>query len=103
MERRLFLIGILSMLILMGGCIDSEEKTKNRIRNELMGYELNYTGITGDTLKYTITAEVIKEIEKTEVKDKTVWKVRVEDGLRWDIYFEESGNEIVSIEQLFRT
>lgn len=81
----------------------SDNITKDKIRNNLNGTEIIYYDFRGKPVTYTITEKDIKSIEKTIMEDRIVWKVRIGEGLAWDFFFDEQGNEIILKEQLFVT
>lgn len=81
----------------------SDNITKDKIRNHLNGTKIIYYDFRGKPVTYTITEKDIKSIEKTNMEERIVWKVRIGKGLAWDFYFDEQGNEIILKEQLFVT
>jgi hypothetical protein len=74
---------------------------EDKIKENLIEMTLTYSNIAGQPLTFTITADDIKSIEKTTLDGNAAWKVRVGDALAWDIYFDESGEQIIKKEQLF--
>jgi hypothetical protein len=81
----------------------SDMEAKNNIRTALIGTNLTYYSIAGKPMNYTITADSIKNIDQFAYKGKPAWKVRVGEGLAWDLIMDETGKEILDTEQLFRT
>ena len=80
-----------------------DDAIKEKIKNNLIGTAVVYYDIAGRPLTYNVTGESIKNIQKTNVEGKIVWKVRIGEGLAWDYYYDEQGNEVIKKEQLFRT
>ncbi len=76
---------------------------KEKIKNNLIGTSIVYHDIAGRPITYNVTEESIKNIETATLEGKTVWKVRIGEGLAWDYYYDEQGNEVIKKEQLFRT
>ena len=76
---------------------------KEKIKNNLIGTFIVYHDIAGRPITFNVTDENIKNIETTTLDGKTVWKVRIGEGLAWDYYYDEQGNEVIKKEQLFRT
>lgn len=74
----------------------------DHIKNALIGTNLTYTNIAGKPMNYTITADSIKSIKPTAYKNKTAWKVRVGEGMAWDLIVDSSG-KILETKQLFYT
>ena len=81
----------------------SDDIIKEKIRSDLIGTEIVYYSIAGKPLTFNITENDIKSIKKTTLNGKIAWKVRIGEGLAWDYYYEEQGNEIIKKEQLFAT
>jgi hypothetical protein len=81
----------------------SDTEAKNNIHTALIGTNLTYYSIAGKPMNYTITADSIKSIDRFAYKGKPVWKVRVGEGLAWDLIMDITGKEILDTEQLFRT
>ncbi len=87
----------------------NETLTKNntfieeKIKSKLIGLEITYYGVAGNALVYKVSENDIKMINETLLDGKRVWKVRVGEAMSWDIYFDEKGDNIVKIIQLFRT
>lgn len=81
----------------------SNDAIKEKIKNNLIGTSIVYHDIAGRPITYNVTGESIKNIETATLEGKTVWKVRIGEGLAWDYYYDEQGNEVIKKEQLFRT
>ena len=106
MGKTIWLVASLIVgLILVSGCvgINSDEQAKARIRIDLIGADIVYTNIAGESMIYAVTNADIKSIEKTTLANQTVWKVRVGEALAWDIYYDETGSKVVKQEQLFKS
>jgi hypothetical protein len=76
---------------------------QEKIKSKLIGLEITYSGKWGEIEKYTINETDIKTMNETWLDSKRVWKVRIGEGISWDYYFDEKGENIVKVEQLFRT
>ena len=85
------------------GCVYREKDIEQKIRNNLIGEKVTYYNIAGQPINFTISAEDVKSIEKTETKEGIFWKVRVGKDLMWDFYFDKDAKKIVKKEQLFVT
>lgn len=89
-------ITALFLAILLAGCI--EQNDAEGIKQKLIGKELEYSSISGDTLTYRIQESDIKSVEKVAKE----WKAEIGDALKWNVYLDENGN-IAKVEQLFAT
>ena len=76
---------------------------RDNISMALVGKNLTYYSIAGKPMNYTITADSIKGINRTVYKNKLAWKVRVGEGMAWDIIMDRTGKKILKTEQLFQT
>ncbi len=76
---------------------------QEKIKSKLIGMEITYYGVAGNALVYNVRENDIKMINETLLDSKRVWKVRIGVGISWDYYFDETGENIVKIVQLFRT
>lgn len=83
--------------------IENTTLIQEKIKSKLIGMELTYYDKKGDLEKYTINESDIKMINETWIDSKRVWKVRIREAMTWDIYFDEKGENIVKVEQLFKT
>lgn len=114
--ERLMIMFILVILVLLTGCVSQDknynvtstpsvanEEVKEKIRRSLIGTSIAYNDIAGRPVKYNVSEKDIKSIEKIMLDGRNVWKVRIGDGLAWDYYYNEQGNEIIKKEQLFVT
>lgn len=101
--RRLLLLYLFIVSILIISCVPKEKSAEEKIKERLIGEKITYYNIAGQPLNFTISAEDISSIEKTEIKDEILWKVRVGQDLAWDIYLDKDGKNIVKKEQLFVT
>ena len=102
MKKKLIVLSIMIVFILAYGCVKKERSTEEKITDSLIGEKLTYYNIAGQPINFTISAEDIKSIEKTEIKGAFFWRVRVGESLAWDIYFDQYG-KIEKKEQLFVT
>ncbi len=82
---------------------NNEKLIEEKIKSKLIGMEITYYGIAGNALVYNVAENDIKMINETFLDSKRVWKVRIGEGISWDYYFDEKGENIVKIVQLFRT
>jgi len=57
----------------------------SNIENTLVGMNLTYYSIAGQPLNYTIGAGDIQSVEKAEYNGQAAWKVRVGQGMQWDL------------------
>jgi hypothetical protein len=76
---------------------------KNNIYATLAGTNLTYYSIAGKPMNYTITRDSIKSIDKTAYKGDLAWKVRVGEGMAWNIFMDATGKNILKTDQLFQT
>ena len=82
---------------------NNETLIQEKIKSKLIGMEIKYYGFAGNALVYNVTENDIKMINETLLDSKKVWKVRIGEGISWDYYFDEKGDNIVKTVQLFRT
>ncbi len=73
------------------------------IEKTLTGMNLTYYSIAGQPLNYTIGAGDIQSVDKAEYNGQAAWKVRVGQGMQWDLIMDQSGKEILDTKQLFVT
>lgn len=97
----LCLICILVVAVLNGSG-DSAD-VKKAINDRLVGTNLTYYSIAGVPMNYTIGADDIKSVEKTTYDGQPAWKVRVGEGLSWDLTMDAEGKQILDTKQLFVT
>jgi hypothetical protein len=81
----------------------SDQAARDSINRTLVGTNLTYYSIAGKPMNYTITADSIKSINRTIYKNKPAWKVRVGEGMAWDLTMDASGTTILDTKQLFQT
>ena len=81
----------------------SDAAVKNKINKTLVGTNITYSNLAGKPINYTIMPDSIKSIEKTVYKGKLAWKVRVGEGMAWDITMDATGSKILDRKQLFYT
>ena len=120
MKRMWILITIAFIIMAVTGCVSKPVETtgnetlgtpvannetliQEKIKDNLIGMEITYTGFGGEILNYTIKESDIKMINKTMVNSRNVWKVRIGEAKAWDFYLDENGDNIVKSVQLFRT
>lgn len=81
----------------------ANRQARDNINKTLIGKNITYTSIAGKPLNYTITADSIKSIEGTIYKNEPAWKVRVGEGLAWDLILDAPGKNVLDTRQLFAT
>lgn len=113
-------IALALIAVAAGGCVSkTDDRTKNetpatpvansetliqeKIKSKLIGMEITYYGIAGNALIYNVTENDIKMINESLLENEKVWKVSIGEGISWDYYFNEKGDNIVKTVQLFRT
>jgi len=89
----------LFLAILLAGCV--QQYDAEDITQKLIGKELEYSSIAGETLVYKIKESDIKSVQKIGGKSAE-WKAEIGDALKWNVYTDGNGN-IVKVEQLFAT
>src|SRR3989344_354484 len=89
------IIVLLVASFLINGCNPNVE---DKIKEHLVGNEIEYFSISGDPLAYVVLENDIASIKKTE----DGWKAEVGNGLKWDMYYDENGI-FIRQEQLFQT
>lgn len=75
----------------------------NAINKTLVGTNLTYDSIAGKPMNYTIGPGDVGSIEKTEYDGRPAWKVRVGQGMTWDVTMDDDGKQILGIKQIFQT
>ncbi len=92
-------------LVLAAAIITSQpaDSHMSNIENTLVGMNLTYYSIAGQPLNYTIGAGDIQSVDKAEYNGQAAWKVRVGQGMQWDLIMDQSGKEILDTKQLFVT
>jgi hypothetical protein len=73
------------------------------IKDTLLGTNLTYSNLAGRPMNYTITANDIGAVEKTEYNGAPAWKVHVGQGMSWDLTLDAEGRHILDTKQLFYT
>jgi hypothetical protein len=92
---------ILVIAVLKGG---SDSATiRNAINDRLVGTNLTYSSIAGVPMNFTIGADDIKSVEEASYEGDPAWKVRVGEGLAWDLIMSADGRQILDTRQLFVT
>lgn len=76
---------------------------RSQINKTLTGYNITYYSIAGQPMNYTVTADDIKSIEKTDYNGGDAWKVRIVEGLSWDVILSADGTRVLDTRQLFQT
>jgi hypothetical protein len=83
--------------------IPSDAIARQNINKTLVGMNLTYSNIAGKPMNYTITQNDIRSVQKYAYQGKPAWKVRVGEGLAWDLIMDVNGAKILKTDQLFRT
>ncbi|GEM_PF-5870885 len=113
--RRLSLalvIALISAIVLISGCTTSEAQTKEKIRKDLAGKQIEYYGIAGNRLVFQVSEENIIAIEQITAdtadtaggKREPMWRASVGSGKQpmWRLFYDSQGS-FVRQEQLFVT
>jgi hypothetical protein len=95
--------GAIELLTALAPPVTSDTAARGNISNTLVGKNLTYYSIAGKPMNYTITADSIKSTEPFPYKGKPAWKVRIGEGLAWDLIMDVSGTKILKTNQLFQT
>lgn len=95
--------GAIELLTALAPPVKSDKAARDNISQTLTGMNLTYYSIAGKPMNYTITADSIKSIEPYPYKGKPAWKVRVGEGLAWDLIMDSEGTKILKTNQLFQT
>ncbi len=95
--------GAVELLTALAPPVKSDKAARDSINKTLIGRNLTYSSIAGKPMNYTITADSIKSVERSPYNGKLAWKVRVGEGLAWDLILDEAGTKILKTDQLFRT
>lgn len=93
---------ILAIAIIKGSGNESGDSLK-AINMTLIGTNLTYYSIAGKPMNYTIGAVDIMSVEKAEYDGRPAWKVRVGQGMAWDLTMDAEGKQILDTKQLFYT
>ncbi len=93
---------ILVIAIIKGSGNESGDIRK-AINDRLVGTNLTYSSIAGKPMNYTIGADDIVSVEKAEYNGQPAWKVRVGQGVAWDLTMDAEGKQILDTKQLFYT
>jgi hypothetical protein len=94
------LLCILAIAILKG---NGSGDVREAINERLVGTNLTYYSIAGVPMNYTIGAEDIVSVDKAEYNGQPAWKVRVGQGMAWDLTMDAEGKQILDTKQLFYT
>jgi hypothetical protein len=100
------LIAVILAAALLSGCVSANGNAgdvKSTIKDTLVGTNLTYYSIAGKPLNYTIGQEDIGNVEPTTYDGKDAWKVRVGQGLAWNLTMDANGTVILHVDQLFQT
>lgn len=89
------------LLLILAGCAAQQISEEDAVRKSLVGTEIEYGNLAGNTLTYVVNESDIISVEKISEKE-AVWKVRVGNNLSWYLYLNEN-HDIIRIEQLFMT
>jgi hypothetical protein len=98
--------GLLLAALLATGCVSSKSNAgdvSSTIKDTLVGTNLTYYSIAGRPMNYTIGREDISSVEPMTWDGKDAWKVRVGQGLAWDLTMDANGTKILQVDQLFQT
>ncbi|MBC8500565.1 MAG: hypothetical protein ISS25_03350 [Nanoarchaeota archaeon] len=93
----------LSLVMLLSACTSPEVSLEDRIKESLIGYELTYYTIAGLPETFVISEFDIISIEEATYQKEEFYKVRVGEGLSWNLYLDKETFEVVHTEQLFVT
>lgn len=91
---------MLAAAVIAGGPADCPAESIGRT---LAGMTLTYYSIAGQPMNYTIGAGDIQSIDRAVYAGMPAWKVRVGQGLQWDLTMDASGTRVLDVEQLFVT
>ena len=94
------LVALLAAAIVTGP--QADDHTGN-ISKALTGMNLTYYSFAGKPMNYTIARDDIQSVDSTGFDGRPAWKVRVGQGMQWEIIMDRSGNRILDIKQLFVT
>jgi hypothetical protein len=100
------IVGLLAIAILTAGYVTLKSNAGDprlTIKDTLIGTNLTYYSIAGQPMNYTIRPDDIGSIEPATYDGKDALKVRVGQGLSWDLTMDSNGREILYVDQLFRT
>ena len=89
----------------ISGCQSNFNITKieEKIKSEVIGLEITYYNIAGNPIIHKVSDEDIKSIYPVELDNKNLWKVEIGEELKWNLYYDEKGEELIKTEQLFQT
>jgi hypothetical protein len=102
----IIVVGVLAVTLLAAGYVSSKSNAgdvRSTIKDTLAGTNLTYYSIAGKPMNYTIGQDDIRSVDPTTYEGKDAWKVRVGEGLAWDLTMDANGTEILYVDQLFRT
>jgi hypothetical protein len=97
----LCLLCILAIAVLNGG--NESDDVRKAMNERLVGTNLTYYSIAGEPMNYTIMAGDIVSVEKAEYNGQPAWKVRVGQGIAWDLTMDAECKQILDTKQLFVT
>lgn len=98
--------GLAMAALLAAGCISTSSNAgdaRSAIKETLVGTNLTYYSIAGKPMNYTIGENDIGNVEPTTFEGKDAWKVRVGQGMTWDLTMDANGTGILHVDQLFQT
>ena len=75
----------------------------NNITKTLVGTNITYHNFAGKPMNFTIGPNDIQSVERADHDGQPAWKVRVGQGMQWDLIMDRSGRQILDIKQLFVT
>ena len=100
------IVGLLVAAMLATGCVSSKSNAadaRSTIRDTLVGTNLTYYNFAGRPMNFTIGENDIGNAVPTTFEGKDAWKVRVGQGMTWDLTMDANGTEILRVDQLFQT
>jgi len=97
---------LLVVAMLTTGCVSAKSNAgdaRSTIRDTLVGTNLTYYNFAGRPMNFTIGENDIGNAVPTTFDGKDAWKVRVGQGMTWDLTMDANGTAILRVDQLFQT
>ncbi|MCD1296309.1 hypothetical protein CUJ83_15000 [Methanocella sp. CWC-04] len=94
---------VASVLLLAASMVSGPDNHEENIKDQLIGMNITYYNIAGQPMYYIVSEGDIRSIEKTRYGNDDAWKVRIGEGLQWDVTMDYEGKKILDIDQLFCT
>ncbi len=97
---------LVAIVLLMAAFVttrNGDDDINETIEKTLVSTNLTYYSIAGKPLNYTIGTNDIVSIEPTTYEGSEAWKVRVGQGLSWDLTMDANGTKVLHVNQLFQT